>query len=154
MVKKVEKRVEKKEKPKWKTKEIKLNKSGIIIKHFLKKKVGDGPALTKKKIAKISGFSKGLVYYYDKRPEILYEKKRSKLPQEFIDYIYKEAANKKLSEVNGRLLAEKVNRKLKNKNILIKKGKKKGKPLTISKSQINRILKEKFGKKRKVRKVI
>lgn len=51
------------------------------------------------------------------------------------------------------MLAEKVNRKLKNKNILIKKGKKKGKPLTISKSQINRILKEKFGKARKVRKV-
>ena len=51
------------------------------------------------------------------------------------------------------MLAEKVNRKLKNKNILIKKGKKKGKPLTISKSQINRILKEKFGKTRKVRKV-
>ena len=37
MVKKVEKRVEKKEKSKWKTKEIKLNKTGIVIKHFLKK---------------------------------------------------------------------------------------------------------------------
>ena len=75
------KKVEKKEKPKWKTKEIKLKKSGSIIKHFLKKKVGDHPALTKKKIAKISGFSRGLVYYYDKRPEILYKKKDQNSPK-------------------------------------------------------------------------
>ena len=81
MVKKVEKRVKKKEKPRWKTTEIKLNKSGVIIKHFFKKKVGGRPALTKKKIAKISGFSRGLVYYYDKRPEILYKKKDQNSPK-------------------------------------------------------------------------
>ena len=78
MVKKVEKNVEKKEKSKCKKKEIKLKEKGVIIKHFLKKKPNE-PALTNKKIAKISGLGRGLVYYYEKRPEILYEKKRSKL---------------------------------------------------------------------------
>ena len=46
-------------------------------------------------------------------------------------------------------MAEKVNKLLKKKNVLNKKGE----PLTISKSQINRILKKKFGKTRKIRKV-
>ena len=98
----------------------------------------------------MSGLNRGLVYYYaKKRPEILFEKKRSKLPPHIIEYIYREAANKKISEINGRVLAEKVNKKLIKDNILDKKGKQ----LSISKSQINRILRQKFGKPRQIKKV-
>ena len=49
----------------------------------------------------------------------------------------------------GGLIAIKINNMLKKDNVLDKNGK----LLTITKSQVNRILKEKFGKPLKVRKV-
>ena len=93
---------------------------------------------------------KSTIYYYNKcRPKSLYEKTRSKLPQKYIDYILKKAANKRITEISGRRLADEVNNKLikdgiKNKN---------GSFLTISKSQVNRILRRKYGKTRKIRSV-
>ena len=71
------------------------------------------------------------------------------MPQKYIEFIYKRAANKKLAEINGRVLADEVNKKLKKDNILNKKGE----LITISKSLINRILKGKLGKPRKMIKV-
>ena len=103
-----------------------------------------------KEIAKFVGVDKSTVYYYSKcRPKSLYEKDRSKLPEKYINYILRKAANKKLTEISGRGLADEVNKKL------IKDGvtNKNGKILTISKSQVNRILKRKYGKTRKIRSI-
>ena len=62
-----------------------------------------------KEIAKFVGVDKSTVYYYSKcRPKSLYEKNKSKLPQKYIDYILRKAANKKLTEISGRELADEV----------------------------------------------
>ena len=58
-------------------------------------------------------------------------------------------SNKTTREMPGGLIAIKINNMLKNDNVLDKNGK----LLTITKSQVNRILKDKYGKPIKVRKV-
>ena len=69
------------------------------------------------------------------------EKKiRSKLPQKYIDRMYKMASNKAISEMSGGKIANKINKSLKRDNIKNKKGQIK----SISVSQVNRILKRKF----------
>ena len=59
------------------------------------------------------------------------------------------ASNKTTREMPGGLIAIKINQKLKKDNVVDKNGK----LLSITKSQVNRILREKFGKLLKIRKV-
>ena len=59
------------------------------------------------------------------------------------------ASNKTTREMPGRLIAIKINNQLKKDNVLDKNGK----ILSITKSQVNRILRAKYGKPLKVRKV-
>ena len=77
------------------------------------------------------------------------KKRASKLPQKYIEKIYRLASNKTTREMPGGLIAIKINKQLKEDNILDKNGKN----LSITKSQVNRILREKYGKPLKVRKV-
>ena len=71
------------------------------------------------------------------------------MPQKYIEKIYRLASNKTTREMPGGLIAIKINKQLKEDNILDKNGKN----LSITKSQVNRILREKYGKPLKVRKV-
>ena len=84
-----------------------------------------------------------------KRPDIFEVKRASKLPKKYIDKIYEMASNKTTREMPGGLIAIKINQKLKKDNAVDKNGK----LLSLTKSQVNRILKEKFGKPLKIRKV-
>ena len=59
------------------------------------------------------------------------------------------ASNKTTREMSGGLIAIKINEKLKRQNIRDKNGN----LLSITKSQVNRILKKKYGKPLKIRKV-
>ena len=69
--------------------------------------------------------------------------------QKYFDKIYELASNRTTREMPGGLIAIKINNTLKKDNVLDKNGK----ILTITKSQVNRILKGKYGKPLKVRKV-
>ena len=94
-----------------------LSKTGIIIQHYLKKREEQRkkgiPMISYNYIAKEVGVDKSTVYYYSKcRPNTLYEKNKSKMPQKYIEYIYKKTANKKVTEISGGRLAEQVNEKL------------------------------------------
>ena len=100
-------------------------------------------------ISKILGVPRTTVSYYRKRPIELEAKRSYKLPENYINEIVKLASNKTTSQMPGGLIANKINEKLKNNNILDKKGK----TLTISKRSVNRILKKKYGKPRRVKKV-
>ena len=100
-------------------------------------------------ISRSLGISESTVRYYRKRPDILKVKRASKLPKKYIDKIYEMASNKTTREMPGGLIAIKINQKLKKDNAVDKNGK----LLSITKSQVNRILKEKFGKPLKIRKV-
>ena len=71
------------------------------------------------------------------------------MPQIYNDKIYELASNKTTREMPGGLIAIIINKKLKKDNVLDKNGK----LITITKSQVNRILKKKYGKPLKVRKV-
>ena len=105
--------------------------------------------LSNAQISKSLGIPESTVRYYRKRPEIKEIKRASKLPQNYIDKIYELASNKTTREMPGGLIAIKINNLLKKDNILDKNWK----ILSITKSQVNRILREKFGKPLKVRKV-
>ena len=76
-------------------------------------------------------------------------KRASKLQKKFINEIYQMDSNKTTREMPGGLIAIKINEKLKRQNIRDKNGK----LLSITKSQVNRILKKKYGKPLKIRKV-
>ena len=73
----------------------------------------------------------------------------SKFPQKYIDKIYEMASNQTTREMPGGLIAIKINNMLKKDKVLDKNGK----LHTITKSQVNRILKDKYGKPLGVRKV-
>ena len=105
--------------------------------------------LTNTQISKSLGIPESTVRYYRNRPDIKQIKRASKLPQKYIDKIYEMASNKTTREMPGGLIAIKINNMLKKDNVLGKNGK----LLTITKSQVNRILKDKYGKPLKVRKV-
>ena len=120
-----------------------LSKKGAAIKYQMER------GLSNAQISRSLGIPESTIRYYRKRPDIKEINRASKLPQKYLDIIYKLASNKTTREMPGGLIAIKINEKLKNDNILDKKGK----LLTITKSQVNRILREKFGKPLKVRKV-
>ena len=120
-----------------------LSKKGAAIKYQMER------GLSNAQISRSLGIPESTIRYYRKRPDIKEIKRASKLPQKYLDIIYKLASNKTTREMPGGLIAVKINEKLKNDNILDKNGK----LLTITKSQVNRILREKFGKPLKVRKV-
>ena len=120
-----------------------LTKKGGAIKYHLDK----GESIYK--ISKELKVSTSTVHYYKKRPELLKCKRSSKLEKKYLEEIYKLASNKTTREMSGGLIAAKINEKLKKNNVLDKNGK----PVSISKSQVNRILREKFGKPLKVKKV-
>ena len=78
------------------------------------------------------------------------EKKiRSKLPQKYIDKIYKLASNKSTSEMGGEKIANIINNSLERDKITNKNGEIK----SISRSQVNKILKRKYKRIYKKRKV-
>ena len=120
-----------------------LSKKGSAIKYQMDR------GLTNAQISKSLGIPESTVRYYRNRPDVKQIKRASKLPQKYIDKIYEIASNKTTREMPGGLIAIKINNMLKKDNVLDKNGK----LLTITKSQVNRILKEKFGKPLKVRKV-
>ena len=121
----------------------KLSKKGAAIKYQMDR------GLSNAQISKSLGIPESTVRYYRNRPEVKEIKRSSKLPQKYIDKIYEMASNKTTREMPGGLIAIKINNMLKNDNVLDKNGK----LLTITKSQVNRILKDKYGKPIKVRKV-
>ena len=98
-------------------------------------------------ISKSFGISESTILYYRKRPDVLEVKRASKKKKKYIDKIYEMASNKATREMPGGLIAIKINQKLKKDNIVNKNGK----ILSITKSQVNRILREKFGKPLKIR---
>ena len=120
-----------------------LSKKGAAIKFQMER------GFSNAQISKSLGIPESTVRYYRKRPDVKEIRRASKLPKKYIDKIYEMASNKTTREMPGGLIAIKINNKLKKDNILDKNGK----ILTITKSQVNRILKEKFGKPLKVRKV-
>ena len=120
-----------------------LTQKGSAIRHQMEK------GLTNAQISKSLGIPESTVRYYRKRPEMKKIKRASKLPQKYIEKIYKLASNKTTREMPGGLIAITINNQLKKDNILDKNGK----ILSITKSQVNRILREKYGKPLKVRKV-
>ena len=120
-----------------------LTQKGFEIKHQKER------GLSNTQISKSLGIPESTVRYYRKRPDVKEIKRSSKLPQKYIDKIYELASNKTTREMPGGLIAIKINNLLKKDNILDKNGK----ILSITKSQINRILRAKFGKPLKVRKV-
>ena len=96
--------------------------------------------MTNSQISKSLGIPESTVLYYLNRPYVKKIKRASKLPQKYIDKIHEMATNKITREMNGGLIAIKINNMTKKDNVLDKIGK----LLTIAKSQVNRILKEKF----------
>ena len=120
-----------------------LTQKGSAIKYQMER------GLSNAQISKSLGIPESTVRYYRKRPEIKEIKRASKLPQKYIDKIYELASNKTTREMPGGLIAKKINNLLKKDNILDKNWK----ILSITKSQVNRIVREKFGKPLKVRKV-
>ena len=121
----------------------KLTNKGAAIKFQMERGMSNAA------ISRSLGISESTVRYYRKRPDILKVKRTSKLPKKYIDKIYEMASNKTTREMPGGLIAIKINQKLKKDNAVDKNGK----LLSITKSQVNRILKEKFGKPLKIRKV-
>ena len=128
-----------------------------MVKKFIKNFIQKGSAIrhqmergfSNAQISKSLGIPESTVRYYRKWPDIKEIKKASKLPQKYIDKIYELASNKTTREMPGGLIAIKINNLLKKDNILDKNGK----ILSITKSQVNRILWAKYGKALKVRKV-
>ena len=105
--------------------------------------------LTNAEICKRLNVPKTTVSYYRKRPLELEAKRKSKLPQEYINEIIKLASNKTTSEMSGGRIANKINEKLEKNNILDKNGKQ----ITITKRGVNKILKKKYNKTRRIKKV-
>ena len=120
-----------------------LSRKGAAIKYQMDR------GLSNTQIAKSLGIPESTVRYYRKRPDVKEIKRASKLPKKYIDIIYQMASNKTTREMPGGLIAIKINEKLKKDKIKDKNGK----YLIITKSQVNRILRQKFGKPLKVRKV-
>ena len=120
-----------------------LSKKGAAIKYQMER------GLSNAQISKSLGIPESTIRYYRKRPDVKFIKRTSKLPQKYIDKIYQMASNKTTREMPGGLIAIKINNKLKKDKIFDKNGK----VVTITKSQVNRILREKYGKPLKVRKV-
>ena len=128
-----------------------------MAKEYMKKMTNKGAAIrhqmdrgmTNVQISKSLGVPESTIRYYRKRPKNLISKRSSKLPKKYIEEIYRLASNKTTREMPAGLIAIKINEKLKRNN----ERNKKGKLLSISKRQVNNILKEKYGKPLKIKKV-
>ena len=110
----------------------KLTKKGAAIKFQMDR------GMSNSEISRSFGAPESPMRYYRKRPDNLEIKRASKLPKKFIDEIYQMASNKTTREMSGGLIAIKINEKLKRQNIQDKNGK----LLSVTKSQVNRILKK------------
>ena len=110
-----------------------LSKKGAAIKYQMER------GLSNAQISKSLGIPESTVQYYRNRSDIKEIKRASKLPQKYIDKIYQMASNKTTREMFGRLIAIKINEKLKKDKIKDKNGN----FLTITKSKVNRILRDK-----------
>ena len=64
-------------------------------------------------ISKLLGIPKATFSYYRKRPVELEAKRKSKLPQNYINEIIRMASNKSTSQMSGGIIANKINEKLK-----------------------------------------
>ena len=95
--------------------------------------------LTNREISKTLGVSESLVRYYRRRPEKLEVKRASKLPKKYIDEIYRLGSNKASRKMSARLIAIRINNKLKKEGVLDKKDR----PVTISKRQVYKIINKK-----------
>jgi len=128
-----------------------------MAKEFLKKLTNKGAAIrhqmergmTNAQISRSLGIPESTVRYYRKRPNKLITKRSPKLPKKYIEEIYRLASNKTTREMPAGLIAIKINEKLKKNNELDKNGK----ILSITKRQVNNILREKYGKPLKIKKV-
>ena len=128
-----------------------------MAKEYMKKMTNKGAAIryqmdrgmTNAQISKSLGVPESTIRYYRKRPKNLISKRSSKLPKKYIEEIYRLASNKTTREMPAGLIAIKINEKLKKNN----ERNKNGKLLSISKRQVNNILKEKYGKPLKIKKV-
>ena len=128
-----------------------------MAKEYMKKMTNKGAAIryqmdrgmTNAQISKSLGVPESTIRYYRKRPKNLISKSSSKLPKKYIEEIYRLASNKTTREMPAGLIAIKINEKLKKNN----ERNKNGKLLSISKRQVNNILKEKYGKPLKIKKV-
>ena len=115
-----------------------------MMKIFIKKLTNKGAAIkfqmergiSNFEISKSLGISESTIRYYPKWPEVLESNRASKLPKKYIEKIYELASNKTTREMPGGLIAIKINQKLKKDNVVDKNGK----LLSITKSQVNRIL--------------
>ena len=105
--------------------------------------------MTNAQISRSLGIPESTVRFYRKRPNKLTTKRSSKLPKKYIEEIYRLASNKTTREMPTGLIAIKINEKLKKNNELNKKGR----LLSISKRQIKNILREKYRKPLKIKKV-
>ena len=121
----------------------KLTHKGEAIKYQMER------GFSNAKISKTLGIPKSTIRYYRQRPSNLEIKKSSKLLKKYIDKICELASNKTTREMPGRFISIKINKMLEKDNALDKNGK----VLSITKSQVNRILKEKYGKPLKIKKV-
>ena len=128
-----------------------------MAKKFFKKLIHKGEAikyqmkrsLSNAQISKTLGIPESNIRYYRQRLSNLEVKKSSKLPKKYIDKKCELTSNKKIRERPGRIISIKINKMLEKDNALDKKGK----LLSITISQVNRILKEKYGKPLKIKKV-
>ena len=105
--------------------------------------------LSNAQISKTLGIPESTIRYYRTRLKNLEVKRNSKLPTKYINKICELASSKTTREMPGRLISIKINKMLEKDKIIDKKGK----LLSITKSQVNRILKEKYGKPLKIKKV-
>ena len=108
---------------------------GRIIQYFMS--IGK----TNAEICKILKVPKTTVSYYRKRPIELEAKRKSKIPQEYLKEIISMASNKTTGQMSGGRIANKINRKLKDNNVLNEKT---GKLISITPRGVNKILKKNF----------
>ena len=115
----------------------KINTTAIAIKELLDK------GFSQKKIAKTLKISKQRVHYWTKTPITPVKKRRKKLDDIYITKIIELAKDKTTSEMSSSAIRDLINNQLK----------KDKKDITITKMTVCRILKEKYGTPRKVKKV-
>jgi len=115
----------------------KINTTAIAIKELLDK------GFSQKKIAKTLKISKQRVHYWTKTPITPVKKRRKKLDDIYIRKIIELAKDKTTSEMSSSAIRDLINNQLK----------KDKKDITITKMTVCRILKEKYGTPRKVKKV-
>ena len=111
-------------------------KKGEAIQYFM----SDNKKRTDTEIAQILDVPRTTVSYYRTRPTNLESKRRSKLPQKYYDEIIRLATNKTTSQMSGGIIANKINQKLKEDNVLDKKNK----LISITKRGVNKILRQKL----------